>query len=218
MKILTTTNEKYVPVVSNLLKTFEYYHPDVEVIVSCVNVTQTSIEKLASLNKNSSFIIENINFQTQEHEKNYCAHNRVFHMPSLMSRFKTDIFWLDADVYLRGDISKFFAWLQDYDFAIRAKAMDPYRCNCGMVWTKYTEQNVEILNEWSEEAKKLDILNFWYADQNSLNKVMHNHINVLQDIKYSTFPEEYDGVSTNDKSLIVHLKGPKKLELFSENK
>ena len=96
--------------------------------------------------------------------------------------------------------------------------MDPYRCNCGMVWTKYTEKNVEILNEWSEEAKKLDILNFWYADQNSLNKVMHNHINVLQDIKYSTFPEEYDGVSTNDKSLIVHLKGPKKLEIFNENK
>ena len=139
-------------------------------------------------------------------------------MPDIMKKFKTDVFWLDADVYLRGDISEFFAWLQDYDFSIRAKELNPYRCNCGMVWVKYTEKNIKILEEWTKEAINLDILNFWYADQYSLNSVMHNHINILKDIKYSTFPEEYDGVSTNEKSSIVHLKGPKKMEIFNENK
>ncbi len=218
MIVLTTTNEKYIPIVSNLLKSFEIYHPEVKIIVSCVNVLKESIEKLSKSNSNASFIVEEIQFESLEHEKNYCAHNRVFHMPDIMKKFKTDVFWLDADVYLRGDISEFFAWLQDYDFSIRAKELNPYRCNCGMVWVKYTEKNIKILEEWTKEAINLDILNFWYADQYSLNSVMHNHINILKDINYSTFPEEYDGVSTNEKSLIVHLKGPKKMEIFSENK
>lgn len=210
MKILTTTNQRYVPVVSNLLETFAKFHPDVNIFVSCVNVKKESIEALHEKNSNTHFLVENAQFENKNQEKNYCAHNRVFYMPQLMEEYKEDIFWLDADVYLRADISEFFSWLQDYDFAIRSKAMDPYRCNCGMVWAKYSSENLKILNEWKEEAIKLDVLNYWYADQDSLNKVMHNHINILKDIKYSTFPVEYDGVSVNDKSAIVHLKGPKK--------
>ena len=214
MKILTTTNQRYIPVVSNLLETFANYHPEVEIVVSCVNVSLSSIEELQKKNEAAKFLVEEYNFDSLVHEKNYCAHNIVFYMPMLMEEYKEDIFWLDADVYLRGDISNFFKWLEDYDFAIRAKDMNPYRCNCGMVWAKYTPDNLKILNEWKEEAMNLDILNYWYADQDSLNKVMHNHINVLNDIKYSTFPIEYDGVSNNEKSSIVHLKGPKKAGLL----
>ena len=214
MLVLTTTNQKYVPIVSNLLKSFKKYQPNIKIIVSCVNVREQSISEMQKLNEKSEFIVENYEFNDNNHERNYCAHNRVYHMPRLMKNNKQDIFWLDADVYLRGKIDAFITWLSDYDFAIRAKEMNPYRCNCGMVWAKYSEKNIQILEEWKEEAEKLDILNFWYADQNSLNSVMNKHINVLKDIKYSTFPLEFDGVSTNEKSAIVHLKGPKKMELF----
>ena len=209
-KVLTTTNESYVPIVSKLLTSFMEYHPEVQIIVSCVNVKSESIDAMRNINKNTVFLVENYEFEKPEHEKNYCAHNRVLLMPSLMQQWKFNLLWLDADVFIRGKINVFFEWLADKDFAVRAKAMNPYRCNCGMVWAKYSEKNLKILNEWQQEAKKLDILNYWYADQDSLNTVMHNHINILKDIKYDTFPEEFNGISTNDKSLIVHMKGPEK--------
>ena len=209
--ILTTTNEKYVPVVSKLLESFNKFHPEIHIFVSCVNVKHESIEKLRLLNENTTFLVENYNFETIDHEKNYCAHNRVWLMPDLMSKLKCDLFWLDADIFLKGKIDRFFDWLSERDIAIRSKAINPYRCNCGMVWVRYSEKNIEILKEWNEEAKKLDILNYWYADQDSLNKVMHNHINVLNDIKYDTFPENFNGISTNEKSVIVHMKGPEKI-------
>ena len=117
MIVLTTTNQKYVPVVSNLLKTFKTYHSDIKIIVSCVNVSKQSLMNMSKINENVEFIIENIEFNNTNHERNYCAHNRVYHMPNLMKTTKQDIFWLDADVYLRGDINPFIAWLQDYDFA-----------------------------------------------------------------------------------------------------
>ena len=208
--ILTTTNEKYIPVVSKLLSSFNEFHPEVHIFVSCVNVQKESIDKMRSLNKHTTFLVENYEFENPEHEKNYCAHNRVWLMPDLMQQLKCDLFWLDADVFLKGNIDEFFIWLAERDFAIRSKAMDPYRCNCGMVWVKYSEKNVEILKEWKDEAKKLDIFNYWYADQDSLNKVMHNHINILKDIKYDTFPEKFNGISTNEKSVIIHMKGPEK--------
>ena len=211
IKILTTTNEKYVPVVSKLLESFNEFHPEMQIFVSCVNVHYESIEKMKSLNKEALFLVENYNFENPEHERNYCAHNRVWLMPQLMKSGKFDLFWLDADVFLEGKIDKFFDWLKNRDFAIRAKAMNPFRCNCGMVWAKYSDKNIEILEEWKKEAAKLDILNYWYADQDSLNTVMHNHINVLKDIKYDTFPEEFNGISTNEKSVIVHMKGPEKM-------
>jgi len=40
---------------------------------------------------------------------------------------------------------------------------------------------------------------------------MDKHINVLKDIEYSTFPEEFDGKSNNPITPIVHMKGPKQL-------
>ena len=53
-------------------------------------------------------MVENYNFENQDHEKNYCAHNRVQLMPAIMNDMKCNLFWLDADVYLRGDIGDFF--------------------------------------------------------------------------------------------------------------
>jgi hypothetical protein len=210
INILTTTNDRYVPIVSKLLKSFNTFHPEIKIFVSCVNVKKENILKLKELNKNSEFLIENIKFDNLDHEKNYCAHNRVWLLPALMNQFKTDFLWLDADVYLKDNIEEFFNWLKERDFAIRAKEFNPYRCNCGMVWVKYSNSNLEILKEWKEEANKLDILNYWFADQDSLNTVMHKHINVLKDIKYDTFPLKFNGISTNKKSLIVHMKGPEK--------
>jgi len=211
IKVLTTTNEKYVPVVSKLLESFSNFQPEIQIFVSCINVNSESIEKMKNLNNKALFLVENYKFDNPTHEKNYCAHNRVWLMPSLMKEGKFDLLWLDADVFLEGKIDKFFEWLSDRDFAIRAKAMNPFRCNCGMVWSKYSDKNIEILEEWKNEAVKLDILNYWYADQDSLNTVMHKHINILKDIKYDTFPEEFNGISTNEKSVIVHMKGPEKM-------
>jgi hypothetical protein len=212
LAILTTTNERYIPVVQNLLMTFQKYHPEVEVFLSCVNVSKRGTEYLLSLHNNLKIIEHKQLFETPEQEKNYCAHDRVYLMPILMNKFQKSIFWLDADVYIKDSIDEFFTWLDDYDFSIRTKEMNPYRCNCGMVWAKYSDKNLKILNEWKAEAEKLDILNFWYADQHSLNKVMHNHINVLNDIKYSTFPNKFNGLNGNDESVVVHLKGPEKLK------
>jgi len=211
LNILTTTNEKYIPVVSKLLESFHKFHPEIQIFVSCVNVKPESIEKIKKLNSKAIFLVEDCNFDNPVHEKNYCAHNRVWLLPSLMSQLKTDFLWLDADVYLKDNISEFFDWLSERDFAIRSKEMNPFRCNCGMVWVKYSDSNLKILEEWKKEAGKLDVLNYWYADQDSLNTVMHKHINILKDIKYDTFPLKFNGISTNEKSVIVHMKGPDKM-------
>ena len=209
--ILTTTNDPYVKIAKNLVASLGDHHPEVQLFVSCVNVSNKNKDLLMSLHKNINLLEEDLVFETIEKEKNYSAHNRVWLMHELMEKYKKNVLWLDGDVFLKRRVDDFFNWLSNYDFSIRAKAMNPYRCNCGIVWSRYSEKNISILKEWEEEARKLDIYNFWYADQYSLNSVMDRHINVLKDIEYSTFPEEFDGKSNNPITPIVHMKGPKQL-------
>tara|TARA_R100000734_G_C3317484_1_gene110663 strand:+ start:212 stop:868 length:657 start_codon:yes stop_codon:yes gene_type:complete len=210
--ILTTTNETYVPIVINLLDSFSKFHPEIHIFVSCVNVSEKSIQRLKSTNKNTSFLVENLKLDPLA-EKNYCAHNRTLWLPKLMEEHKRDFFWLDADIMLKDNIGEFFEWVQDIDFCIRSKKNTPetFTCNCGMVWIKYSDKNLKIVNEWKDEADKLGLLTYWYADQESLNNVMHKHINILNDIKYETFPKKFNGIQTNEESIIIHFKGTKKL-------
>ena len=52
--ILTTTNETYVPIVINLLDSFSKFHPEIHIFVSCVNVSEKSIQRLKSTNKKNT--------------------------------------------------------------------------------------------------------------------------------------------------------------------
>ena len=207
--VLTTTNSKYIPIVSGLLETFWKFHPEIKMCVLCVNLKESEKQHLNNLHSNLILIEDNHKFPNEHVERNYCAHNRTWFMPALMKKYKCNIFWLDADVQLKGKIDPLFDLMKDVDFMIRAKTMQPFTCNCGMVWTKYSEKNNDILFEWAQEAKNLDVLNYWYADQKSLNKIIQKYYNELSLIDYRTFPEEYDGRQNNEKSIIIHHKGPK---------
>ena len=69
MKILTTTNERYVPIVANLLKSFEIHQPDVDIIVSCVNTSENSIkylEKSLSSKSTNPMIYNNLGISFME--------------------------------------------------------------------------------------------------------------------------------------------------------
>lgn len=205
--ILSTTNSRYIPVAKNLLTSFNRFHPEIKFYLLGVNLTDKEKAYLKPLHSNLTIIDDNAEFEDLHHERCYCAHNRTWHMPKLMEDHKFNIFWMDADVYLKDNINELFDMLGDVDFMIRAKRMDPFKCNCGMVYVRYSEQNLEILKEWEKNADDLGLL-YWYSDQEGLNKTIQDNMNR---INYKDFPKKFNGISTNEESVIVHLKGPKNL-------
>ena len=209
--ILTTTNSRYIPIVSGLLRTFWEFHPELKLCVLCVNLTEEEKEGLNKIHSNLMLVDDNHEFLNHDLERNHCAHNRTWFMPVLMKQLQCNILWLDADVALKGKIDELFERMKDVDFMIRAKTINPFTCNCGMVWTRFSSQNINILNEWGQETLKLHANNDWYADQKSLNKVIQKYYNELNLIKYESFPEKFNGKANNEKSLIIHYKGPKNI-------
>tara|TARA_R100000234_G_scaffold40732_1_gene24395 strand:- start:5289 stop:5939 length:651 start_codon:yes stop_codon:yes gene_type:complete len=205
--MLTTTNSRYIPIASKLLKTFNDFHPEILFCLLGVNLSDEEKNFLYSLHSNLKIIDDNQEFDNFHHEKCYCAHNRTWQMPDLMEKYKCNIFWMDADVFLKDNIDELFNLLQKADFAVRVKEWDPFRCNCGMVWTRYSEKNIEILKEWKKNADELGLL-YWYSDQEGLNKTMSDN---MDKIVFMDFPKKFNGISTNQESVIVHMKGPKNI-------
>lgn len=205
--ILSTTNSRYIPITNNLITTFNKFHPEIKFYLIGVNLTDEEKVSLKALHSNLTIIEDNAEFENYHHEKCYCAHNRTWHMPKLMEENEFNIFWMDADVYLKDDINELFDMLDGVDFMIRAKTMDPFKCNCGMVYVKHSEQNLEILKEWEKRADDLGLL-YWYSDQEGLNQTIQNN---MHKINYKSFPKKFNGISTNEESVIIHMKGPKNL-------
>jgi len=205
--ILSTTNSRYIPITNNLITTFNKFHPEIKFYLIGVNLTDKEKASLKALHSNLTIIEDNAKFENYHHEKCYCAHNRTWHMPKLMKENKFNIFWMDADVYLKDNINELFDVLDDVDFMIRAKIMDPFKCNCGMIYVRHSEQNLEILKEWEKHANDLGLL-YWYSDQEGLNQTIQNN---MHRINYKNFPKKFNGISTNEESIIIHMKGPKNL-------
>ena len=206
---LSTTNSRYLPITVNLVRTLNQFHPEVKLCLLIVNLTEDEKESLKGMHSNIELIEDNGEFEDFYHEKCHCAHNRTWHMPKLMEYHGYNIFWLDADVYLKDNINELFEILEreDVDFMIRAKKLDPFTCNCGMVWVKNSEQNLEILKEWEQRADDLGLL-YWYSDQEGLNATIQNN---MHRIVYKDFPKKFNGISTNEESVLVHMKGPKNI-------
>ena len=200
---LSTTNSRYLPITVNLVRTLNQFHPEVKLCLLIVNLTEDEKESLVNMHSNIELIEDNGEFDDFYHEKSHCAHNRTWHMPKLMEDYGYSIFWLDADVYLKDDINELFEILekQDIDFMIRAKKLDPFTCNCGMVWAKSTKQNLEILKEWERRTDELrtrarpDLVDgaksgvpmseqrvsdsgllYWFSDQEGLNATIQNNM------------------------------------------
>jgi hypothetical protein len=210
--ILSTTNSRYIPITTNLVTTFSKFHPEIKFYLLSVNLSNKEKVFLQSLHSNLKIIEDNVKFDDHHHEKCHCAHNRTWYMPKLMQKNKFNIFWMDADVYLKGNIDELFGMLDNVDFMIRAKRMDPFKCNCGMVYVRYSEQNLEILKEWEKNADDLGLL-YWYSDQEGLNKTIQDN---MHRINYKNFPNKFNGISTNQESIIVHMKGPEKLRFLQK--
>jgi len=206
---LSTTNSRYLPITVDLVHTLNTFHPEVKLCLLTVNLTTEEKSNLRNMHSNIELIEDNGEFDTFYHEKCHCAHNRTWHMPKLMSERNCNIFWLDADVHLRGDINELFDILEkdNVDFMIRAKKLQPFTCNCGMIWVKGSEQNLKILKEWEQKADELGLL-YWYSDQEGLNATVQNN---MHKIVYKDFPNKFNGKSNNKESVLVHMKGPKNI-------
>tara|TARA_R110000824_G_scaffold118226_8_gene270421 strand:- start:163 stop:810 length:648 start_codon:yes stop_codon:yes gene_type:complete len=206
---LSTTNSRYIPITINLLKTLNNFHPEIGFYLLIVNLTEEEKKFLKSLHSNLTLVEDNGEFNDFHHEKCHCAHNRTWHMPKLMKEHGYNIFWLDADVYLKGNLDELFQILEEesVDFMIRAKKLNPFTCNCGMIWVKGSDRNLEILKEWEKRADELGLL-YWYSDQEGLNATIQNN---MDNIIYKDFPNKFNGINTNEESVLVHMKGPKNI-------
>ena len=76
-----------------------------------------------------------------------------------------------------------------------------------MIWVKGSDRNLEILKEWEKRADELGLL-YWYSDQEGLNATIQNN---MDNIIYKDFPNKFNGINTNEESVLVHMKGPKNI-------
>jgi len=214
ISFLSVTNNRFVPIVSGLLKSTQLYHPEIPMHLVCVNVIDEKVEYLKTLHGNLTIIREDVpdlkrlidrTGNLENTEPAYCVCSRTWHMLDLMKKGDS-VFYLDADVTFLEPITELLEILPDVDLMVRAKKMKPFMCNAGMIWAKNTKKNVEIIEEWAKRTNEKGIR--WFSDQKSLNEIITKYMAV---IKYETFPEKFNGISTNEKSVIVHMKGPKGL-------
>ena len=127
-------------------------------------------------------------------------------MKQLLTDTKSDIFYLDGDVYLKGGLFELFDFFSTVDFCARIKIENPIRFNAGMIYVKNTDENIKIVQQWEDQTRKHGWV--WLSAQNELGNVLEEH---LASVTVKTLPEKFDGIDTNEKSVIVHRKGPKDL-------
>lgn len=222
-QFLSVTNKNFLHIVKDLLISTNKYHPDIPFNLACVNLESTQIDYLHSLHQNLQPIIVNQKFKKvlssfprhagpkdTDHEEGYCTSCRSWFAAEVMEKYNTSVFYLDADVYIKGSIQDLFADLNSADFMIRAKGHDSggqpkqknFKCNAGMVWIKNSTKNLKLLNTWAEKTKKMGI--GWRSNQWTLNELMIENWN---DVIYKNFPLKFNGLSNNPESIICHAKG-----------
>tara|TARA_R110000824_G_scaffold139366_7_gene304415 strand:- start:3111 stop:3779 length:669 start_codon:yes stop_codon:yes gene_type:complete len=214
---LTVTNSPFVPIVEKLLTTLNEYHPDITVHVVCVNMTGEEIRYMRSLHKNINTIAVRKKFKKfggdrklgpkdKDHEEGYCTSCRSWFMLDIMKKRNKSVFYLDADVFLKGPIDDLFPSLEDADFMIRSKNLDPkmFKCNAGMVWVKNTPLNRELVTEWAKKTINMGIS--WRSNQWTLDELIREN---WDRIKYRDFPLKFNGKTNNPETILVHMKGLK---------
>ena len=215
---LSVTNSPYIPVVEKLLVSLNEYHPDIGIHLVCVNMSHEEIHYVKGLHKNITPIIVEQKFEKMRgdrelgpndsgHEEGYCTSCRSWFMLDLMNELDKSVFYLDADVYLKGNIDELFPKLKEADFMIRAKNLDPknFKCNAGMVWVKDTPLNRKLVEDWADKTRKMGATS-WRSNQWTLDELIREN---WEDINYRNFPIEFNGKTDNPESIIVHVKGPK---------
>ena len=221
---LTVTNSPFVPVVERLVTSLEQHHPDIPLYVVCVNMLEEEIEYIKGLHKNLKTILVEKKFkkfggqrelgpEDPDHEEGYCTSCRSWFMLDIMEEENKSVFYLDADVYLRGPITKLFPSLQRADFMVRSKDLNPktFRCNAGMVWVKDTPSNRLLVSDWAQKTRDMGIS--WRSNQWTLDQIIRENWN---SIKYMDFPHEFNGKLNNPDTVLVHLKGPRKDEALKK--
>lgn len=214
---LTVTNSPFIPIVEKLIVSLNNFHPDIGVTVVCVNMSDEEENYIKSLHKNLDTIVVRKKFKKfagvrelgprdSGHEEGYCTSCRSWFMLDIMKEQNKSVFYLDADVYLKGPIDELFPDLKEADFMIRSKNLDPkkFKCNAGMVWVKDTPVNRDLVAEWAQKTINMGIS--WRSNQWTLDELMREN---WGKIKYKDFPLKFNGKTDNPESVLVHLKGPK---------
>ena len=174
-EILTVTNTPFLNIVKKMLITFNEYHPEIKVNVVCVNMADEDLKQIESFHGNVNIIKFNKKFKKfgglrelgpkdSDHEQGYCTSCRSWYALDIMKETGKSVFYLDADVYTKGNLNDLFDIFETCDFMIRSKSISPtFRCNAGMVWMKNNDQNKKIIAEWADETKKMGIS--WRSNQ-----------------------------------------------------
>lgn len=208
--LLAISNQAYCRHLVRMLKSLYKFHPQQESYALLVNVPAKSKKQILEINKHIHIIEEKINFPTEADEKGFLVCSRTWYIKKLMEQLKTSVFYCDADVVFLDDVSPFFEWLDDFDFAARVKTFKPkVRVNAGILWCKYTPNNLKLIDYWIKRTKKIGIK--WMSDQLAFNDMVNKY---RHEMKFSGFPAEYSGLD-NKISKIKHYKGTrgkKKLE------
>lgn len=203
--VFTISNEAYMHHLLRMLTSLHKFHPHQEVYALLVNPTDESKQKLLNAHGHVTIIEENRTFANDAEEKGFLVCCRTWHIKQLMEKLEKSVFYCDADVVFLDDVSPFFEWLSEFDFAARAKRLKPkITVNAGMLWCKYTPNNLKYIDYWIKRTKKLGIK--WMSDQLGFNDMVNKYRNQT---KFGAFPVEYNGLRKNPRSKIIHYKGTK---------
>ena len=215
---LSVCNSPYVDIVKPLLVSLDRFHGEIKLFLVCVNMSREEISSLELLHNNMKVIIEERFFEKKYstmprsagpkdhgHEEGYCTSCRSWFMRDIMECTGLSVFYLDADVFLKEPIDELFPMLLNVDCAVRAKKLGPeqFECNAGMVWFKNTEDNLELVKEWVNKTLSLSGTS-WRSNQWALNYLIREN---WEKIKYLNFPDKFNGMEGNPKTVIVHRKG-----------
>jgi len=203
--ILTVCNEPYVNIMVSLIETLNKFHSELPVRMLALNLSNDSKEKFSKLHSNITFVDDYYDdFKNFQEERGYCESCRTWNIRSILEETDKNVFYLDGDVYLKGQLYELFDFFETTDFCARIKIENPLRFNAGMIYVKNTNKNVEIVGKWEEETRKHGWV--WLSAQNELGNVLEQHKN---EVIIKTFPVKFDGIDTNPESVLVHKKGPK---------
>jgi len=204
--ILTVSNQDYISYLTKMLKSLWSHHTDQTGYALLVNVTDDSKQQIIDVHPNVKILEEDIQFDSMEDEKGFLVCCRTWYIKRLMEDLQTSVFYCDADVIFLEDVSPFFAWLDNLDFSARAKKLKPkVTVNAGILWCKYSLENLQRIDFWIERTKHRGIK--WMSDQLSFNDMINKY---RSEIKFDRFPKKYNGMSNNKSSKIRHYKGSKK--------
>ena len=209
--IFSVSNSRYLKHLKVLLSSVTQNFPESTLYFHLININKDEIAELININQNINYYLENIEFNSGQEEKAYCANIRAKTIYKLLLNKEIDLLlYLDADSIVRKDLSDLVSLIRLHEITIlhRFLSKDEHlKFATGVIGIKKTNNSLAFIKHWSDLVD--NNIYEWFTDQLSFSKTYNA---LASEINLCNIPKKFIDWEFSLTTSIWVGKGPRKYE------